>query len=515
MQEQKQNEKSFYWYDFETFGLDPATDRPAQFAGCRTTLDFEPLGEGEIIYCKPPLDYLPSAKSVLITGITPQRCDQKGVVESEFASEVWERFNTPGTISLGYNTMRFDDDVCRFLFWRNFLDAYSHQWRDGCSRWDIYPLACAVWALRGSAMKWPLWQELAAQGVAGAEGKEGVCFKLEYLSKANHITHEHAHDALSDVEATMGLAKVIAQTEPRLWKWALENREKSKVEAALAAGPVLWVDPRFGQKRGFMKLVTMLAYNRQKKNEVFVWDLSQDPTELSKLSAEEWRERLLPNRETLDKLKAEGRSPLPIYRLQVNASPFVCGSLGVLSEERAARFGIDKAAALLNAAKVSENLKLLQGALMEASERAPLPTPTDVDCQLYSAGFPSTEDRQRMKRVREATPEELTSFVARDAIRFDNPIYAEMLFRYRGRNWPESLTPEEADFWRDFCGARIMGHVKGVRNLNKFQEELDQLQDNNTEDSEAVMALLEELYEWGEHVSAPFSGIYEEHEASS
>ena len=247
----KPRNPTFYWYDYETFGVDPKRNRPAQFAGRRTGLDFEPVSEGEVFYCRPSMDQLPSPESSLLTGITPQLCEEKGLRETEFAKDVWERLNAPGTVSIGYNTLGFDDEVNRFLFWRNFLDAYQHSWANGCSRWDLFPVVCAAWALRGDAIKWPKWEEIDPAVYPKAAGRSGVCFKLEFLTKANGIEHGHAHDALSDVEATIGLAKLLAEKEPRLWQWAFENRTKEKVLAAISgAKPVVWVTPRFGIARG-------------------------------------------------------------------------------------------------------------------------------------------------------------------------------------------------------------------------------------------------------------------------
>ena len=155
-------ETTFYWYDYETFGVDPRKDRPAQFAGRRTRLDFSSLSgdTGEIFYCRPTEDQLPNPESCLLTGITPQCCAEKGVCESEFADLIWERLNTPGTVSIGYNTLGFDDEVNRFLFWRNFLDPYTHSWAKGCSRWDLFPVVCAAWALRGDTINWPRWADI-------------------------------------------------------------------------------------------------------------------------------------------------------------------------------------------------------------------------------------------------------------------------------------------------------------------------------------------------------------------
>ena len=282
MTQMKPRNPTFYWYDYETFGVDPKRNRPAQFAGRRTGLDFEPVSEGEVFYCRPAMDQLPSPESSLLTGITPQLCEEKGLRETEFAQDVWERLNAPGTVSIGYNTLGFDDEVNRFLFWRNFLDAYQHSWANGCSRWDLFPVVCAAWALRGDAIKWPKWEDIDPAVYPKAAGRSGVCFKLEFLTKANGIEHGHAHDALSDVEATIGLARLLAEKEPRLWQWAFENRTKEKVLATISgAKPVVWVTPRFGIARGCTGIAACFY---QDKNDCWMWDLMEDPTILPALS---------------------------------------------------------------------------------------------------------------------------------------------------------------------------------------------------------------------------------------
>lgn len=199
---------TFYWYDYETFGLNTIKDRPAQFAGMRTTLDFEPVGEADVFYCKPSPEYLPNVLACVLTGITPQAASQMGKPEYEFARIVYEKLNTPNTISLGYNTIGFDDKVNRSLFWRNLLDMYKHTWYDGCSRWDLYPFVLAVWALRPEDVVWPKVKS------ADPEKPERYSFKLEKLTAANQIEHSHAHDAASDVEATIAFAKFWRRKSP-------------------------------------------------------------------------------------------------------------------------------------------------------------------------------------------------------------------------------------------------------------------------------------------------------------
>lgn len=492
--ETKENKSTFYWYDFETFGLGKRTDRPAQFAGIRTDMNFVSVERASLLYAKPTQDYLPSPESCLVTGITPQLCEEKGITESEFAGEIWNRFNQPDTVSIGYNTLGFDDEVSRFLFWRNFLDPYSHQWKNGCSRWDIYPLTCAVWSLRGSGITWPLWKDIHPN--AEAEGRRGVCFKLEYLTKANGIVHKHAHDAFSDVEATIGLAKLIQKTEPRLWQWALEHRSKAKVKEAVEGhNPVLWISPRFGQARGYAAIAAMITVNPQKPNEVFMWDLSRDPDEVTGLTAAQLKERLFVRRDALP----EGVAPLPIYRLQINSSPFICDNLKVLPADRAERYGISVDVARANCQKLQQSLPLLQNALSVWADSQPRPKPSDVDFGLYDGGFASRGDAERMVQVRHSTPEKLAELCAGGRLSFDDPRYDEMLFRFRARNWPETLTEEEVGRWQTFCRERLLEGRDGMPTVSDYFDEIDRLQDGVWDDEEK-QAVLEALYEWGERL---------------
>ena len=189
--------ETYLWHDYESFGADPRRDRPAQFAAIRTDAELNPVGEPLSFYCRPPLDYVPDAEACLITGITPQMAWQQGVAESEFARRIEAALALPDTIGVGYNSIRFDDELTRFLFWRNLLDPYAREWQNGCSRWDLLDVMRCAWALRPQGIEWP----------RGEDGKPS--FRLEKLSAANGLAHEHAHDALSDVRATVALARLL------------------------------------------------------------------------------------------------------------------------------------------------------------------------------------------------------------------------------------------------------------------------------------------------------------------
>ena len=489
---------TFYWYDYESFGLDPKRSGPSQFAGRRTDLSFNPVageeGEGEVFYCKPSHDRLPSPESCLLTGITPQQCEAEGLKETDFAEKVWERLNTPGTVSLGYNTLGFDDEVNRFLFWRNFLEPYTHSWAKGCSRWDIFPLVCACWALRGDTIKWPQWEEIDPAEYPKAAGRSGVCFKLEFLTKANGIVHSHAHDALSDVEATIGMAKLIAEREPRLWKWAFENRDtKTVLKAVEGRKPVVWVSPRFGVKRGCTGIV---ACFHQEKNDCWMWDLTEDPTVLGKLTAEEFRRRMFPTAEE----KKAGVERLPLRLLKANAAPFVCANLKVLSPARAERHGIDLSVIQGNLEKLLAVIPMAESAFAELLagrfDGEPDISP-DPDASLYSSGFTSKDDKVRFRKIRAASPLELKT-MAEAGIPFDDPQFSELLLRYRARNFPETLSVADQEYWTELCRRRLLGGADGSLALEEYFEFIDQAGASGQYDNDAHQDILGALYEWGE-----------------
>ncbi|HCG89461.1 MAG TPA: exodeoxyribonuclease I, partial [Alteromonas macleodii] len=188
---------TFLWHDFETFGTSPQKDLPCQFAAVRTDMDLNVIGKPINIMSAIANDYLPHPEACLVTGITPQQTIRDGSNEADFAARIYQEMSTPNTCSVGFNSIRFDDEVSRYLFYRNFYDPYSREWRNGNSRWDIIDLARACYALRPDGINWPRREDGAPS------------FKLEALTAANNIGHENAHDALSDVYATIALAKLI------------------------------------------------------------------------------------------------------------------------------------------------------------------------------------------------------------------------------------------------------------------------------------------------------------------
>jgi len=311
---------SFLWFDFETFGLNPRRDKPAQFAAIRTNAQLEEIGTPINILCQPALELIPSPDACRITGITPQHCAAEGVPEPEFAQTILAHMQLPGTCSVGYNSMRFDDEVCRFLFYRNLLPVYDREWRQGNSRWDLLDVLRLTYAFKPDTLVWPRRDDGSPS------------FKLEDLAQANHINLGQAHDALTDVRVTIELARRIQQQQPKLFDWALRCRDKSFVKANIAVlqrKPFLWVSGRVPARLGALTAVLPLQFHPTNANELIGWDLRHDPAILRQLDATTLTNRLT-NRPD------DPAERLAFVSIHLNRSPMIA-PMSLLSPEVTAR----------------------------------------------------------------------------------------------------------------------------------------------------------------------------------
>ncbi|HEV8691056.1 MAG TPA: exodeoxyribonuclease I, partial [Ideonella sp.] len=411
---------SFFWHDYETFGRVPRRDRPAQFAGLRTDAELNEIGKPVMAYCQPAPDYLPDPESCLLTGILPQRCLAEGLPEPQFADLVERELGRPGTIGVGYNTIRFDDEVTRHLFWRNLIDPYAREYKNDRGRWDLLDTVRCMYALRPEGLEWPKHED----------GRPS--FRLEHLTAANGLSHEAAHDALSDVRATVGLARMVRHHQPRLWDFCLKLRNKQMVWGEIGTGrPFLHVSGMYPAERGCVAVVWPLAPHPTNKNELIVWDLSEDPAALFDLNAVAIRERLFTRNEDLP----EGVTRLPLKTLHVNKSPVVISSLKTLSPAMAERWGLDLALADRHAQACAQRGVSMAGIWPDVFARPPAEQASDVDEDLYG-GFVGPTDRQRLDRLRRMGPDD----PAWARASFDDRRLGELVFRYRARNHPESLS---------------------------------------------------------------------------
>ena len=450
---------SFLWHDYETFGVVPRRDRPAQFAGVRTDADLNEIDAPVTLYCQPAPDSLPDPESCLLTGITPQVCAERGVPEHAFAAAIEAQLARPGTVGVGYNSIRFDDEVTRFLFWRNLIDPYAREWQNQCGRWDLLDVVRCAYALRPDGIQWPKHDD----------GRPS--FKLEHLTAANGLAHEAAHDALSDVRATIALARLVKDRQPKLWDFCLKLRKKDAVidemaNAQKAGQPFLHVSGMYPPDRGCIALVWPLSPHPTNKNEVIVWDLADDPGVLRALNADTIRQRMFSRADALP----EGVTRLPIKTIHLNKSPVVIANLKTLSPEMAARWGIDVVQARKHADVAAHQTALLAGLWPEVFERPAPEAAPDVDEDLYG-GFVGNDDRRLLQRLRGLDPQALAG---------QRPVFAdgrlgELLFRYRARNFPDTLSDAEQQQWHEHRVHRLHDGAGGGLTLQAFFERIDQL----------------------------------------
>ncbi|MEJ2608693.1 MAG: exodeoxyribonuclease I [Candidatus Thiodiazotropha sp.] len=473
---------SFYWHDYETWGADPRRDRASQFAGVRTDEELNPIGDPLVIYCQPSNDMLPQPEACMVTGISPQKALSEGINEAEFIRTIHQELAVPGTCGVGYNSLRFDDEVTRNTLYRNFYDPYAREWRSGSSRWDIIDMARLAHALRPEGIEWPK----SDQGVTS--------FRLDMLSQANGIEHVSAHDALSDVYATIGLARLIKQRQPKLYNYLFNSRQKQVVAERLnlqSRQAVLHVSSMYPAAQGCIAMVMPLLRHPTNPNGVIVYDLRYDPEAFLGLSSEQIRERLYTPSSDLP----EGSERIPLKTVHINKCPVVV-PLNTLTPEAAERWAIDIVQGEVFRNKLLNQMDFIKK-IEEVHGQRQFEAVSDPDLAIYSGGFFSRDDRLRMDQIIQTDPSKLADF----PLVFDDPRLPEMLFRYRARNWPDLLNDKELQRWEEFRQSRLLDADGGG---SIFLDEYLQILDNLEADSLLApekKALIPQLLAWAEQVA--------------
>jgi exodeoxyribonuclease-1 len=479
---------SFLFYDLETFGADPRRSRIAQFAAIRTDSDLNPVEDPIDVIVRPADDLLPSPIATLITGITPQRALAEGVPECEAFARIFDAMARPETCTLGYNSLRFDDEFVRFGLYRNFHDAYEREWRGGNSRWDLLDVMRLAHALRPDGLVWPLRDDGAPS------------FKLEHLADANRVREGMAHEALSDVRALIGIARLFKRAQPRLWDYTLKLRDKRFAASLLdtvAMTPVLHVSQRFPAARLCAAAVAPLARHPQIDSRVIVYDLHEPPDALLSLPAEAIAERLYVRSEDL----APGETRIPLKEVHTNRSPMLV-AWPHLRDEDFARLRIDPALAEARCAQLRAAGPALAEKIRRVYALRAAHPAADADGALYD-GFLPDSDRRRFAEIRSTPPEALG---VRDFGLQDTRL-VELLFRYRARNWPQTLTVEERARWDDYRRLRLgIGEASADApsplseyTLAGYRAEIQALRAQQAD--APAQALLDALDAWGDTIA--------------
>lgn len=440
--------KTFFFYDLETSGLDPRMDRIMQFAGQRTNMNLEPIGEPENILVKITEDALPSPEAIMVTKITPQKTLSEGMSEAEFCRYVLENIFTPDTVAVGFNSVRFDDEFMRAIFWRNFQEPYEFEWKDGRSRWDILDLVRITRAIRPEGIEWPVREDGAATN------------RLELITALNGVKHEHAHDALSDVYATIAVAKLIKEKQPKLFEYLYNLRGKNDVKKLVNLEdkkPFVYVSGRYSAE--FNKATVVFPLTSGRNGNILVYDLRYNLEEI---------------------FERENYFPI-VKELCFNKCPAVA-PVGVLENGGWEKIGLDKEQVEKNMRILLKHPEFAEKMRSEYENRPEFPPAIEPEAALYD-GFLDEADRVKVMAVRNADAERLSDFHPD----FLDARLEDLLLHYKGRNYPESLSESEMEKWETYRKARI------ERQLPSFLNALEKVYEKDNFIAEELKLYLESL----------------------
>lgn len=445
---------SLFFYDLETSGVNGASQRIMQFAGQRTDLDLRSLGGPVNVLIKLDKEVLPDPEAIFTHGFTPQETQSKGISEADFFKTVFSDIVTPYTTIVGFNNLRFDDRFIQYGLWRNFFDPYAWQWKDQRTRWDMLDVFRMTRALRPNGLEWPFRED----------GKP--INRLEELAKANNITHK-AHDALDDVFVTIELARLLKSAQPKLFAWCYQVRQKKEVDILVnpeKPKAFVYTSGRYSSDNLSTTIAWPLAPMPDRKGSTLVWDLRYDPKEFLGLSVAELTKRAFTPRRFLDQ-----KTPLPVKELANNRCPAVA-PLSVLDAGVQERIKLTKTKAQTHADRLISNPKLIASIVEVWKQKKAYPKSKEVELQLFEK-FPLDNDKPLLDEVRRKRANDFKSWHPN----FEDERYTELLFRYKARNNPGSLTVLEKAKWREYQKQRLESGLPGQLSLAKFAKRLEQL----------------------------------------
>ncbi len=506
------NGASILWHDYETWGVNPKVDFPCQFAAIRTDLDLNIIENSSVdIVCKIPHDYLPHPVACLVTGINPFYVREKGLTEPQFADEIYQQMMHPNTCVAGYNSMKFDEEVSRNLFYRNFYPIYDREFKNSNSRWDVIDLIRACFALRPEHIIWPKYDN----------GQP--CFKLEALAEANGIEHSQAHNALSDVHATIGITKLIKDHHPKLFEYYFTLRSKHEVAKLLhqfQANVFVYVSAFIKAEDACTSIIMPVCVHPDNPNSVICIDLTRDisiflsansstlqtnslspaqnvnshgPRELSH------HDHVALIKEAVFTKQSEQNSPHlspRIFTIALNKCPFIA-PIKVVNKEVSNRLGIDLDSCIerFKILASQSDLPAIIASVFHKEHNASISD--NIDENIYASDFPSSADIQLMEDFRRSSPQELVNFEGK----FQSDSLNERIFRYRARNYPYLLSDREAVAWQKHLRHNFMSENKtACLSLSEFSTEIQRLT-LSCQNNPDKLALLQQLESYATEIT--------------
>ena len=443
---------TYFFYDLETSGLSPSSDRIMQFAGQRTDLNFQVVAEPYNLKLKLPGDVLPSVDAILLTGISPL---DDGLSELEFLKIFNKEINTKDTIFIGYNNIRFDDEFLRYINYRNFFDPYKWHWDKNNSRWDILDLVRMTRALRPEGIIWPF------------NDLNKPINKLEELTKANKLNHFNAHDALSDVLATIEVAKLIHQKQPKLFNYLKELRSKKNVISFLKENQTfIYTSSHYESRYLNTALVALLDLNLNEPSSALVYDLRQDPSDLLNLSpdqiAENWRYD-----------KDQKKYLLPLKTIKLNRCPALA-PISTLNKEAQERLQINKNEHLLNLTKLNEYKEELLPKILKAKtildqNQDKNPKPRLINENLYG-GFGSIADNRKKVLINQNPFKE---------VNFSNQSLNDLYALFLAYNFKDKLNAQQKLIWKNHIKQKLFTKTSDLSPYDSFLASIKEKEENN------------------------------------
>ena len=439
-------------------------------------MSLNPIGEPVNILVKMTNDALPSPAAINVTKITPQDTLRDGVSEAEFCKIASEEIFVPETIAVGYYTVRFDDDFMRAMLWRNFYDPYEWEWKDDRSRWDILDLVRMTRALRPEGIEWPFREDGAPTN------------RLELITKLNGVSHEHAHDALSDVYATIAVARLIREKQPDLFDYLLSMRNKNEVKKLVNLDnkkPFVYASGRYANE--FNKTTVVVPLTAGRNGNVLVYDLRYNLEEVLKQGSQESvsrGEKLLDESLETEEQTESNFSPAalrfyspstpvsktyyPIVKeLSLNRCPAVA-PMGVLDKgDGWKKIGLTSELVEANLKTLLTHPEFAEQMRTQYENRPEFPPALEPEEAIYE-GFLNDADRVKVAAVRNAEPNKLADFHPE----FDDERLPELLLHYKGRNFPETLSEVEMEKYEQYRLKRL------ERQAPKFMEEIEKVTDD-------------------------------------
>jgi exodeoxyribonuclease-1 len=413
---------NFAFYDFETTGTSPKFDQALQFAAILTD---ENLNELEVknVRCRLSDHILPSPIAMAITEVFPDDMLSPNLSAFDFSGELSELIEDwRPAVWTGYNSLSFDENVFRQMFYQNLHPNLYATQVQGNLRLDILKAVYACWGFGRSELKIPSFPS----------GK--LTSKLDMLAPENGFANHQAHDALGDVRATIHIAKLIRDQIPEVWETLINNLEKSRLLGKLKSGQVFQLVERFGG--GAPKIYTgaYCGMSETNSNQFGFFDFEKSDV----------ADFLSGNDELFS--KAVEQSPKLIRTVDLNKMPLLFPLSDPSVEHVDAALAIQNSSAMLEATG-----RALAGRYADRE------TPDQVEAQIYE-GFYSNDDKRRLIQFQNSDWNTRLTIVPT----FDDARLKELGYRLVVLHAPD-IAPEpfKSEFWnmieRRWAGEEFYG----------------------------------------------------------